>query len=158
MNFKKQQFKNWWQLFLQSLDDLDNINELKSQRTAIGDNIFPDRMQPTKGFFRRKTTDFIVPQNFGIDNPCAVTIFRNAITDGIWGPDIINIGSNEDVKTFYCPNSTENAPCSKMNCKYYKQNHDYFDLGCQIIAAEAKHKETVQQRKTAWKQLWTRGK
>ena len=54
MNVKKQQFKNWWRLFLQSLDNLDNINELKSQRTVNSDNIFSEKIQPTKGFLDEK--------------------------------------------------------------------------------------------------------
>ena len=158
MNFKKQLLKNWWQLVRDSLKDLDNVNTLKSQQTAISDNIFPEELQPTEGFFERKITDFIVPQNFGTDNPCTVTIFKNAIEDYVFYDGIVNVWNEEDVKTFCCPNFTENAPCKKTDCQYQKQNNDYFDLESKINAAEAKHKETVQKREAAWKQLWTRGK
>ena len=153
-------FKQWYNLVNQSINELDNINHLRIKLTTANDHIFKEKIQPTTGFFFRKTDSFIKPSiaDWGIILPCTVTIYRNAIENNIWEDGIVNVGTEDDVKEFQCPLYTTESKCTKTACPYNFYNHQHFDLPAQIKTAEETHKTTVAKRHAAWKQMWTRGK
>ena len=125
--------KEYFKLLNQSFDYVEEWSNLTMQQATIAEQIFPERIQPTKGFLFPKPMDFIVPQDWGFSDPCTVTVFRNGAEDWLGG-HINNFGTEDDVKTFRCPYFDENTPCS-TDCRFKYQNNEYFSLGPKIQAA-----------------------
>ena len=151
---KIKQIKEWLRLVSVSSDASERVGKLLMRNGTVTDTIFHERIQETKGFFRPQVTDFIVPKDWGCKDPCTVTVFRNA-SDGLWDDLIINLGTDEDVKTFYCPHFDENTPCTQ-ECKYRSQNNEYFALQKQIKEAKAERAKILQERANAWHQIFAR--
>lgn len=151
---KKRQIKQWRKLANRSSNSLDKLTNLRIKLATITDTIFPTRVQPAKGFFNPKPTDYIVPTNWGVTDPCVVTIYRNAIEDSIWEDGVVNIGTDEDVKDFQCPHFREKHPCHQK-CKYRQQNNNYFKLPSGIENATARFEKLRTRRKAAWANLIT---
>ena len=144
--------KEYLELLAKTFDCGETLNRRQAEYNAIVETIFPERIQPTQGFFKRKPTDFIAPTNWGEYDPCTVTIFRNAEVN-CWDDNITNFGTDEDIKTFYCPHFNENIPC-KHNCRYQIKNNKYFEIQKLIDAAQQSYDDTVAKRHMAWKQIF----
>lgn len=152
---KKENIKKWIRLMNESFNYSDEIGNLCIKRATISEKIFQNIILPTKGFFISKPGDFIIPQDWGNTNPCSVTVYRNATEGGIWDDDIVNHGSDDDVKTFCCPHFQEDAPCT-VDCKYKHDNNEYFKLDQEIKDLKEKRTNITVARHAAWKQIFRR--
>ena len=144
--------KEYLKLLSETFDSNEKVSRLNSERGTIAESIFPERIQPTRGFWKRRPTEFVAPTNWGQTDPCAVTIFRNAELN-CWDDEICNFGTDEDIKTFYCPHFNENAPC-EHDCQYRAKNNRYFEIPKLIDMAEKSRDDTVVKRQAAWKQIF----
>jgi len=147
--------KQYLDLLNASIECNDKIGTLYMQRKTIADLIFPDRIQSTKGFFKTKVTDFVIPNNWCITDPCSVTIYRHAAAD-VLSDMIINTGGHDDVKTFYCPHRSDDGKCTNVVCRYHKKLQEYEKLTKQIQDAERERDAVRAQRVTAWKNIFSR--
>lgn len=146
--------KNYINLFHESINSLDEISKYAARLTTIQDTIFPERLQDTNGFFFARPTEYIVPKNWALTDPCTVTIYRNAAVD-VLSDQIFNRGTADDVKTFCCPYFNENKPCTAA-CKYQPLNNEYMEITKKLSDARARHDAIVAQRHAAWKQIFSR--
>jgi hypothetical protein len=153
----RDRIKKYKALFNESYESFEKLNNLERKRFELNDVLFAERLQPTKGFIRPKVTEFVVPNDWGNTDPCKVTIYRNGVED--WLSDYIhNFGTDEDVKTFPCPNFKENQKCT-CECKYRLKNNELFDLDNKLIPeAEIEYEEIMEKRKAAWEQIFFRSK
>ena len=147
--------KEWLKLLNACLNCDDKIGTLYSKRGSIETELFPERIQPTHGVFRREVSDYIIPNDWGRDDPCSVTICRNAEYDWIENRPT-NLGAPEDVKTFRCPNLSYNNTCDNLKCQYYEKLKEYHELTTKIAEIENLRKTIVAQRKAAWKNIFSR--
>ena len=154
MTNRKKKIKNYVKLLALTHKSFEKLNSLKSKAFYIGEALFVERLQPTKGYFRPKVMDFIIPNDWKNEDPCAVTIYRNAFPD--WLDDSIhNVGTDADVKTFTCPHFDENVPCT-MECKYRYKNNEFLKLYNNTIPdAQRVHDALVAKRKNTWKQIFS---
>lgn len=151
---KKENIKKWMRLVNESFDYVDNIGDLRIKRATILEKIFPERVQPTKGFFISKPMDFIIPKDWGHTDPCTVTVYRNA-RENLWDDDIVNLGTDDDIKIFCCPHFQESAPCT-MDCQYKHDNNECFKLDQEIKDLEEKKTNIISARHAAWKRIFQR--
>ena len=147
-----QKIKKYFKLLDITFCQSDRIDNLCSARDDIAGAIFHNRIQSARGTFQRKPTNFIVPYDWRYTDPCSVTMYRNADTDYI-SDDIVNLGTDDDVKTFSCPRFDENAPCNK-DCQYRAKNNQYFELSKKIDTAKKYRDATVAARRDALRAIF----
>lgn len=164
----KKDLRNWLILLRHTTKRNERLCSLKSRAFTLNNTLFIEMVQEpnmyTESFFRKKkavSVDFIVPQQeeWGVKYPCSVTMYRNARED-IWSDQIYNWGDDNDIKTYPCQISKApvGKPCNNPDCQYCNRNHELYELPSKISIAEYKLQKTKEQRKAAWKQIWTRGK
>ncbi len=147
----------WFKLVTAGFNMLDKIGNLYSKQYNIAEVIFPNRIQPTKGFFVPKVQDYIVPNDWGETDPCKVTIFRNATTDPL-SDHFTNLGDDSDVKEFYCPYMSNDMNCTKTICKYKEKLQEYTKLERQIMDLEREQTAIIAKRRAAWQNIFTRNR
>lgn len=153
----RDRIKKYKALSKESHESYKKFNGLRHRLFDLADILFVERLQPTKGFLKPKVMDYVVPNDWGKKDPCSVTIFRNGMEDLLDGY-MCNFGTDEDVKTFYCPNFKEDAKCT-CECPYRLQNNEYFDLDNNLIPeAEIQYEELLAKRHIAWNQIFHKTK
>ena len=153
---KRHQIKEWWNLSKSYFNQIETVGNLSMKLGSTNATIFIDRIQPTKGFIIAKPLDYIVPNDFGNNDACSVTVYRNASVDVI-SDDIINLGTKDDVRVFYCRHFSGTTPCNH-ECKYRATNNQSFELSEMVDRATQELAEIDIKRKSAWKQIFTRRK
>ena len=140
-------------LWKASLTSFEYLGSLKARHNSLFQTLFIDRLQSTTGFFKTKVADFIEPNDWGKKDPCNVTMFRNGYEDPL-NDEIVNLGKEEDVKTFCCPNFQEGTKCTQ-DCKYSQKYNEYLELNNKIIPEiEKQHEALVKKRKAVWQRMF----
>lgn len=130
-------------------------NQLVAKRSTIAETIFPDRVLPTSGLFCTKPAEFTGRQPH---DPCVVTEYACA-HENLWDDDIINLGSDNDVKDFPCePYYQEGVPCTNTNCQFCSKNHKFWELTKQIEEAKKERAIAARHLKEARKNLFKRSR
>ena len=142
--------------FLKISKEIRNLRKKKkkliSHYAPLSYEILPNRLQESSTPDNTSTPDFIVPENWGTSDPCGVVVYRKGYED-VFVCDIINLGTNDDVKTFYCPHFNKDIPCNH-NCRYRRQNNEYIELGKQMRAINKEYNLIKNNRAILWKQIF----
>lgn len=151
MTNRKKKIKNYVKLLALTHKSFEKLNSLKSKAFYISEALFVERLQPTKGYFRPKVMDFIIPNDWKNEDPCAVTIYKMLFQIG-WMTVFTML---VQIKTFTCPHFDENVPCT-MECKYRYKNNEFLKLYNNTIPdAQRVHDALVAKRKNTWKQIFS---
>jgi hypothetical protein len=156
---RKKQFRTYIKRLVVSIERSERLDALKNENWTIKDNCFIERLQATDGFFKTRVRPYVEPTNWGNTDPCVVTIYRNGHVDSL-SDTIYNLGADEDVKVFPCPDYKEGCKCeSDRTCKFRERYNRHLDLeNNDILVAQKKYDYAVAERKAAWHELIHRTK
>lgn len=153
---KRNQIKEWSNCSRLYFKQIETVGHLSEKLRIIYETIFIDRIQPTRGFFIAKPLDYVIPTNWSNEDPCIVTIYRNASVDAL-SDYIVNRGTKDDVREFHCPHFNSDTPCTH-ECKYRATNNEFFETSKMAERAEQELNEIGNARQSAWKRIFSRNK
>ena len=132
----------------------ETLNALKNENWSDNSYCCDERLQDTDGFFKVRVRPYVEPVKWGDTDPCIVTIYRHGRCN-TWDDMIENVGTDEDVKDFPCPDHQDGCKCkSERLCKFRKKRNRHLDLESTLIpAAQKKWEYAVAKRKAEWNSI-----
>lgn len=78
---KNYRIKKYWVLVKKSIESRDKLFALKNKLYFNSNDLFVERLQPTKGFLKAEVQDYIEPKDWKNTDPCVVTVYRHGVEE-----------------------------------------------------------------------------